>query len=53
MGQNVLSQLDCSIFWSTISPEKINELAQLMNYPDFLHADTNSHKLKVNQKCAC
>ena len=27
MGQNVLSQLDCKIFQSTISPEKINETA--------------------------
>ena len=27
MGQNVLSQSDCSIFKSTIFPEKINEIA--------------------------
>ena len=53
MGLNVLSQSDCIVFWSTISPEKINELAKLMNYPDFLHTDTNSHKLKVNKKWAC
>ena len=26
MGQNVLSQSDCSIFWSIISPEQINEI---------------------------
>ena len=22
-----------------------------MKWPDFVHADTNSHKLKVDQKC--
>ena len=43
MGQNVLSQSDCMIFYSIISPEQINE-------PDFLRVDTNSHKLKVDQK---
>ena len=44
MGQNVLSQSDCRIFLSTISPEQINEIAW------FLHVDTNSHKLIVDQK---
>ena len=43
MGQNVLSQSDCMIFYSIISPEQINE-------PDFLRVDTNLHKLKVDQK---
>ena len=38
MVQNVFSQSDCRIFQSTISP------------PHFLHLDTNSHKLNVDQK---
>ena len=44
MGQNVLSQSDCRIFCSIISPEQVNEIAW------FLHVDTTSHKLKVDQK---
>ena len=44
MGQIVFSQSDCRIFQLTISPEQINEIAW------FLHVDTNSHKLKVDQK---
>ena len=44
MGQNVLSQSDCRIFCSVISPEQVNEIAW------FLHVDTTSHKLKVDQK---
>ena len=45
MDQNVFSQSDCRIFQSTISLEQINEIAN-----DFLHVDTSSHKLKVDQK---
>ena len=43
IGQNALSQSDCIIFKSTISPEQVDETAL------FLHADTNSPKLKVDQ----
>ena len=38
MGQNILSQSDCRIFQSTVSPEQISEI------PDFMHVDTNLHK---------
>ena len=44
MGQNILSQSDCRIFKSTLSPEQVNETAW------FLHFDTNSHKSKVDRK---
>ena len=44
MGQNVLSQSD----------RRISSQLYLQNKsfksPDFLHVDTNSHKLTVNQK---
>ena len=39
MGQNVFSQSDCRIFYSTISPEQVN----------FLNVDTSSHKSKVDE----
>ena len=44
MGQNALSQLDCKIFKSIISPEQIDEIASF-----FLDVDTNSQKLKFDQ----
>ena len=42
MDQNLLSQSESRIFKLNISPEQIK--------PVFLHADTISHKLKVDRK---
>ena len=42
MDQNKLDESDCRIFKSTRSLEQNNAK------PDFLHADTNSWKLKVD-----
>ena len=45
MDQNALSQSDCKIFKSIIFPaEQIDEAAS------FLHVDTKSQKLKVEQE---
>ena len=43
-GQNALSQSDCRIFKSIISPEQVDEIAW------FLHVDANSQKLKASWK---
>ena len=44
IGQNALSQSDCRIFKSPFSPEQVDETAS------FLYVDTNSQKLKFDQK---
>ena len=44
MGHNAYGRSDCRIFKSTVSPEENDEK------PDFLHVDTDSWKLKVDQK---
>ena len=44
IGQSALSQSDCRIFKSTVSPEQIDETASVW------YVDTNSQKLKVDWK---